>query len=300
MKNVPVLLLIAFLATLTRPAHALNVFACEPEWGALAHELGGDQLNVYTATHALQDVHHIQARPSLIAKARTADLLICTGLGLEDGWLPMILRQAANNAIQPSKPGYFEAGNYVNPLEIPQRIDRSEGDVHARGNPHIHTDPRNILKVATALTQRLTELDPSNATFYQTRGHEFVQRWQAAIMQWETQAAPLKGIAVVTHHNAFPYLASWLGMKVVATLEPNPGVEPTSTHLAKVLTKLQQQPARMVIRTAYDPQRASVWLAERAKIPAVVLPFTVGGSERARNLTSLFDDTLQRLLEALK
>ena len=279
---------------------ALNVFACEPEWGALAQELGGDKVTVFNATNALQDVHHIEAKPSLVAQLRKADLLLCTGSELEIGWLPVLLRQSANDKLQAGKPGNFEATHYVRMLEIPTRLDRADGDVHPGGNPHIQTDPRNISKVAEALALRLAEVDAANATFYQDRYKDFAQRWQGAIKRWQAEAAPLKGVAIVVQHKGFPYLEDWLGLKQIATLEPKPGVEPTSAHLAEVLAQLQRQPARMVIRAAYNSDRPSQWLSERAKIPAVALPFTVGGSERAKDLFSLFDDTIARLLEANK
>ena len=279
---------------------ALNVFACEPEWGALAQELGGDKVTVFNATNAMQDVHHIEAKPSLVSQLRKADLLVCTGSELEIGWLPVLLRQAGNEKVLAGKPANFEAAHYVRMLEVPTRLDRADGDVHPGGNPHIQTDPRNIGKVAEALAQRLAEVDVANATFYQGRYKDFDQRWQNALKRWQTEAAPLKGVAIVVQHKGFPYLEDWLGLKEVATLEPKPGVEPTSTHLVEVLAQLQHQPARMVIRAAYNSDRPSQWLSERAKIPAVALPFTVGGSERAKDLFSLFDDTIQRLLEASK
>ena len=279
---------------------ALNVFACEPEWGALTQELGGDKVSIYTATQALQDVHHVQAKPSLLAKIRSANFVICTGAELEVGWLPVLLQQAGNPAIQPGRPGYFEAVNYVQRLEIPQRLDRADGDIHPLGNPHIQTDPRNIAKVADALASRLAEIDPANAAYYQARHKDFTQRWQDAIKGWETKAAPLKGVNIVVQHRGFPYIENWLGLQEVAELEPKPGVEPTSTHLADVLAQLQRQPAKMVIRAAYNDERAAQWLSERAKIPVVVLPYTVGGSDKAKDLFGLFDDSVQRLLDALK
>lgn len=279
---------------------ALNVFACEPEWGALTQEIGGDKVSVYTATQALQDVHHVQAKPSLLAKIRSANFVICTGAELEVGWLPVVLQQAGNPAIQPGRPGYFEAVNYVQRLEIPQRLDRADGDIHPLGNPHIQTDPHNIAKVGDALALRLAEIDPANAAYYQARHKDFAQRWQDAIKRWETQAAPLKGINIVVQHKGFPYIENWLGLQEVAELEPKPGVEPTSTHLADVLVQLQRQPAKMVIRAAYNDERAAQWLSERAKIPVVVLPYTVGGSDKAKDLFGLFDDSVQRLLDALK
>ena len=295
------ILIALLLLGVTLSARAtVNVLACEPEWGALTQELGGDKVAIYTATTALQDPHRIQARPSLIARARSADLLVCTGSELEVGWLPILLRQSGNANIQPGKPGYFEAASYVRKLEIPTRLDRAEGDVHVGGNPHIQTDPRNFLPVADELTQRLTHIDPANAAFYTARHSAFVEHWKAAIQQWEAMAMPLKGVSIVVQHKGFPYLENWLGLRQVATLEPQPGVEPSSGYLAEVLAQLQRQPAKMVIRAAYNDGRASEWLAERGKIPVVVLPFTVGADAQSKDLFGLFDVTVQRLLSALK
>ena len=276
---------------------ALNVFATVPEWGALATELGGDKVSVYTATNALQDPHHVEAKPSLIARARSADLVVATGAELEIGWLPLVTQQAGNPKIQPGKPGYFEATSYVPLLEKAARLDRSEGDVHPGGNPHIQTDPRNIARVAGPLAARLAELDPANAAYYQARYKAFADRWTAAIANWEKQAAPLKDAPILVQHKAFTYLEAWLGLNEVAALEPKPGVEPTTAHLTEVLATLQRQPVKMVIRAAYQSDRASQWIAERAKINAVMLPFTVGGDDAAKDLYGIFDDTVARLLK---
>jgi zinc/manganese transport system substrate-binding protein len=300
MKNIFKFLALLLLFNLQSANAALNVFACEPEWGALAQELGGDKVSVFTATNALQDVHHIEAKPSLVAKLRKADILVCTGSELEIGWLPVLLRQAGNTNVLAGKPGNFEAAQYVRMLEIPTRLDRADGDVHPGGNPHIQTDPRNIAKVSDALAQRLAELDSANATYYQTRHQDFSQRWQAAIKRWETQAASLKGTNIVVQHKAFPYMEDWLGLNEIATLEPKPGVEPTSAHLTEVLSQIQKQPVKMVVRAAYNNEKPSLWLAEKAKIPAVELPYTVGGTPKAKDLFGLFDDTINRLLEANK
>lgn len=290
------------LATLSFVQHAaaLDIFACEPEWGALVQELGGDRVSVYVATSGFQDPHHIQAKPSLLARARRAQLVVCAGAELEIGWLPIVLRQSGNNAVQPGQPGYFEAANYVHRLEVPTNLDRSAGDVHAGGNPHVQTDPRNIGLVATALVQRMGEIDPAHAAFYKQRYADFAQRWETAIQRWNKQAAPLKGVVVVAHHRSWAYLNNWLGLREVAELEPKPGVEPTAAHLEEVLALLKRDPARLIIRSAYEDGRASEWLAQRAGIPAVMLPFTVGGSDRAKDLFGLYDDTVTRLVGALK
>jgi zinc/manganese transport system substrate-binding protein len=284
------------LMAATPAAAALNIFACEPEWGALAKELAGEKASVYVATTALQDPHRIEARPSLIARARTADLLVCTGAELEVGWLPLVQTQSGNARIQFGRPGYFEATDYVALLEVPRVLDRSLGDVHAAGNPHVHLDPRNIVAVATALGERMEQLDPGEATQYRERTKAFLERWEQASARWTQQAAPLKGMPIVVYHRDLSYLIHWLGMREVGSLEPKPGLPPTATHLAALLAGLAREPAKVVVRAAYNDPRAADWLSERAKIPALTLPYTVGGTERAKDLFGLYDDTLARLL----
>jgi len=279
---------------------ALKVLACEPEWGALVQELAGDNASVSSATTALQDAHHIEARPSLIARARNADLVVCTGSELEIGWLPLLLRQSGNERIQPGKPGYLETSQLVPRLEIPKVLDRSLGDIHPAGNPHIHLDPHNIAKVAQLLGDRLAQLDPANADAYRTRTAAFLARWRDAIRRWEAEAAPLRGLTMVVYHKNMAYLNAWLGLREVGSLEPKPGIPPTTAHLADLVARMQAEPAKVIVYMAYNNPQAAEFLSERTKIPAVMLPFTVGGSDRAKDLFGLFDDTLARLLAVLK
>lgn len=295
--------LLSVLASLMMsfPAHAgLSVFACEPEWAALVKELAGDQATVYTATHAMQDPHQVQARPSLIAAVRKADLVVCTGAELEVGWLPLLLRQSGNARVQEGQPGHFLAAAHVRMLEVPSRLDRADGDVHEAGNPHIQTAPGTFAAVAPALSARLAALDASQAGSYRQRLADFQQRWAAATTRWTQMAAPLKGLSIVVQHQGFPYLAQWLGLRTVATLEPKPGVEASSAYLSSVLQQLQQTPAKAVIRAAYSDGRGAQWLADRARLPVVVLPFTVGGSDKAKDLFGLFDDTIEQLLKVAR
>ena len=279
---------------------ALKIFACTPEWGALAKELAGDKASIYVATNALQDPHHVEARPSLIARARSADLVVCTGAELEIGWLPLVLTQAGNPKIQQGQPGYFEAARQVTLLEVPTVLDRSQGDVHPGGNPHIQLDPRNIARIAAALTERLAQLDPAQAADYRARGKAFSERWQQAIARWEKEAAPLKGMPIVVYHKNMTYLEQWLGLREVGALEPKPGLPPTTSSLSELLERLKKDPAKAVVRAAYNEPRAGEWLSGQAKIPQVTLPFTVGGDEQAKDLYALFDDTIARLLAAAK
>lgn len=292
-------LLTLFVLWLPITAHAaLNVFACEPEWAALAQAIGGDAVRVHSATTARQDPHRIEARPSLIAQMRRADLVVCSGAGLEDGWLPVLLREAGNARVQPGRPGHFEAARFVALLEKPVVLDRAQGDVHADGNPHLHTDPRNIARVGAALATRMGELDPAAAAAYQSRWQDFATRWDAAIVRWTRRAAPLRDMPVAVQHKSFSYLIAWLGLREVATLESKPGVEPSVSHLARVAAQLQATPVRAVLRAAYQSARPADWLAARTGVPALALPYTVGGSARAADLFGLFDDTIDLLLQA--
>ena len=279
---------------------ALNVFACEPEWGALAQELGGDKVSIYSATTALQDPHRIEARPSLIARIRSADLLICSGSELEIGWIPLLLTQSGNPRIQLGSPGYFEASQYVVKLEIPKVLDRALGDLHPGGNPHVHTDPRNIAKIAAVLMERMAQLDPANADSYRSRGKSFLERWQAAIARWEQQTAPLKGVPMVVYHRDFSYFINWTGMREAGSLEPKPGIPPTPSHLAELIDQMKRAPAKVIVYSPYSNPQAAEFLSSRANIPAVMMPFTVGGTDRAKDLFGLFDDTIARLLGAVK
>jgi zinc/manganese transport system substrate-binding protein len=279
-------------------AHAaLNVLACEPEWGALVTELAGDRASVHVATTPRQDPHRIEARPSLIARARRADLLVCTGAELEIGWLPLLQRESGNAKIQTGQPGWFEAADHVELIEKPETLDRAMGDVHAAGNPHFLFDPRTLPAVAEALTARLQKIDAANSAHYAARLADFKQRWSAAITRWEQRAAPLRGTPVAVHHKNWSYLIQWMGMETVVDLEPKPGVDPSAAHLAEVVKRLEQTPARMVLRANYQSPRPSQWVEQRTGVKAVELPFTVGGSDQAKDLFSLFDDIIARLLE---
>jgi zinc/manganese transport system substrate-binding protein len=281
-------------------AAALNVFACEPEWAALAKELGGDKASVSSATTALQDPHRLEARPSLIARMRRADLLVCTGAELEAGWLPVLLAQSGNAKIQAGAPGNLEASQVVPKLEVPGVVDRSLGDIHPSGNPHVQLDPRNIARVADALAERMARLDPGDAAAYRERASSFRERWTAAMRRWDEQKARLRGVPLVVYHRDFSYFIAWAGMREAGALEPKPGIPPSPSHLAELVDQMKRDPARVIVYSPYSDPRAAQFLSERTGIPSTMMPFTVGGTERAKDLFGLFDDTLARLLAVLK
>jgi zinc/manganese transport system substrate-binding protein len=299
MSKLPFLLATIAIAFGARDAHALNVFACEPEWGSLLHELAGDKIGVDVGTNALQDVHVIEAKPSLIAKVRRADLVVCTGAELEVGWLPQLIRQAGNPKVQ-SGPGWFMAADQITTLEKPTALDRSMGDIHPGGNPHFQMDPYRILAIAKALDARLAGLDPANAATYQQNLATFTTKWNDAIKRWEVKAAPLRGRRVVVHHLSWIYLDTWLGMEEIGALEPKPGVPPTSAHLASLVDATKSSHTLAILRAAYQDPKPGDWLSEHTGVPAVTLPFTVGGDAESKDLFGFFDSTIDKLVAVAK
>jgi zinc/manganese transport system substrate-binding protein len=239
----------------------------------------------------------VEAKPSLIAAIRDADLLVCTGAELEVGWLPLLLRRSGNQNVRPGQPGYFLAADYVRKLERPERVDRAEGDIHPQGNPHVQLNPRNIERIAKALGQRLRQVDPVQSATYQARENDFLARWQLASDAWDERGANVSGMRLVSHHRGFSYLADWLHLDIVADIEPKPGIPPTASHLAELVEQLTANPPAGIVRTPYTDAKASQWLSEKLGVPATALPYTVGGSPRAADLFGLFNDTLQKLEE---
>lgn len=290
----------AALCVLASPAPALTVFACEPEWAALVRELA-PHARVHTATHALQDPHHIEARPSLIAALRRADLAVCTGAELEAGWLPMLQQRAGNPRVHDRAEGMFFASDHVALIDPqPQGGGPFAGDVHAAGNPHIHLDPHRIREVAEALNRALQGLEPQRQAHYQQRWAAFDADWQAHIAQWERQAAPLRGLKVAAQHGTFAYFWRWLHIEPVADLEPKPGMPPTPGHLQGLLTALRGAPPGAVVATTYQDARSARWLAQQlgSGTPALSLPATVTDGAPAPTLAALFDHLIAQLLAA--
>lgn len=293
-------MLILGCLTASRSYAALEIFTCEPEWAALADTIGGNKVSTFSATTAFQDAHFIQARPSLLARVRRADLVICTGANLEIGWLPVLMRQSSNAAVNVGTDGFLDASQSVMLLEIPTNADRAEGDIHPNGNPHFQMDARNMPKVAATLTERLKKLDPPNASIYQSNFESFNAKWTEALGEWQRRAAPLAGMEVIVHHSAWIYLENWLGIREVGQMEPKPGLPPTASHLAELLDVVNSHRVKAFLRATYQSPKAASWLTDRTDVPDLVIPHTVGATDKAKDLFSWYDDVINRLLEAQK
>jgi len=287
---------IAFLLLLgTQQVYAaLNILACEPEWAALATEIGGAHIKVSSATTAMQDPHHIQARPSLIAKARKADMVICSGAGLEAGWLPVLLQKSANPEIQPGKPGYFVATEHV---ELLGKDGTDPNNLHAAGNPHVHFDPQRVLVIATALADVMAQIDNDHASQYHDNLRDFSDSWNMSIRQWQLALSKITGRIVIVHHDSWIYLLQWAGVKQLATLEPQHGVAPSASHLAGLLKQLKNQHADLIIRSGYEEKRPSRWLSEKSGVPVVSIPFSVSEYRTKGSLKRWMDEVINHLVQ---
>jgi zinc/manganese transport system substrate-binding protein len=278
-------------------AQALTVFACEPEWAALVRELA-PHAEVRSATHARQDPHHIEARPSLIAALRQADLAVCTGAGLEAGWLPTLQQRSGNARVQKGSPGMLFAAEQVTLIDPRPPGSPFEGDVHSEGNPHVQLDPRRMREVAQVLAERLQAADPQRRAEIRQRWTAWDADWRARIAQWERKAAPLRGMRVAAQHTTFGYLWRWLGVEQVADLEPRPGMPPTPGHLQRVLELARSTPPRALVVSSYQDPRSAQWLAQQLGAGATVLqlPATVTEEAPTATLAGLYDHLLDRLL----
>ena len=278
----------------------IQIFACEPEWGSLAKEIVGDKAKIMVATNQFQNPHFVMAKPSLISEARQADLIFCSGADLEVGWLPVLLEKANKLQIKAGGAGYLMASDYVKKLEMPtdQTMDRAKGDIHPFGNPHVHLNPNNIPPIAAEFLKRIIAIDHANAATYQTNYDQFIKKWNLAIVRWEIKGKKLKNMPIAVSHNHWAYLVDWLGLKVVAKLEEKPGVAPSTKYLFQVLGSLKANPVDTIIYAPFEDKNPIFWLSERAVTRANLLPFTINGTDQAKDLFELFDNTLDVLIAA--
>lgn len=273
---------------------SLSVFTCQPDWAALVKQ-HAPNAEVYSATTAMQDPHYIQARPSLISKMRKADLVVCSGAELEIGWLPELQRQSRNSKVQNGKDGLFWVTDYVKMLDTHDHVDRSMGDVHAHGNPHVQFAVADMPAVSKALVERLAKIDPNNQALYKGNGVKFRADWRKHVVRWQSVADELKGVNLVGYHQTHRYLFAWLGIKQVADLEPKPGLPPTVAHLNS-LSSITPEHAQGIVYSSHQPTEATQWLSERTGLPVAELAQSVGGRPNTDTLAALVDDSIAQLL----
>ena len=275
---------------------ALQVFTCEPEWAALVRTLV-PSASIVSATHADQDPHHIEARPSLIAALRRADLAVCTGASLEVGWLPMLQTRAGNSTVRDGAAGMFYAADHTDLLDAGGSADRAHGDVHPEGNPHVHLDPNRVIDITRALAATLIKIDPSIRAQTQERVTAFEADWVEHRERWAEARTRLAGRSIVVQHSAFRYLLAFLGVEAVADLEPLPGLPPTLSHLRTVLKQIGNESPIAIIQTRYQSPQPGNWLSERSGIPLLSLPSTVTDDPASDELSELINLLVEQIVQ---
>lgn len=273
------------------------VIATVPDLGALAKEVGGDDVSVNTLARSTQDPHFVDARPNLVLELSNADLLILNGIELESGWLPPLLTSSRNARIQPGQPGYLDASALITPKDVPQgKIDRSMGDIHPGGNPHYTLDPRNSVKVARGIAERLSALDPEKASAYAARLKAFETALNAKLEQWGAALAPFKGTDVVTYHKSWVYFVDWAGFDQVAFVEPKPGLPPSVGHVAKVLGVIKKNKVPLILQEQWYPASSSEQLARLSGATLLRVP---GQTPEGKTYVQHVDEIVQRVVKAL-
>ena len=293
---------IAFLAAVTTlgaaPAAqaALKVVTTTTDLADVTRKIGGDRVEVDSICRGDQDPHFVEPRPSYMVDLSHADLLVSVGLDLEIGWLPSLLQGARNPDINPGGPGFLDASTAIHPIEIPHgAVDRSQGDIHPRGNPHYWLDPQNVKAIAQLVGDRLARLDPDGAAGYHSRTQAYVRRLDAKMVAWRTALQPLAGTKVVTYHRTFNYFLARFGLTPTEYIEPRPGIPPSAAHLAEVIHTMQDGGVKLVLHENFYERRASEMVASRANARLLVLPTSVGGERGAGSYVALIDHLVAAL-----
>jgi ABC-type Zn uptake system ZnuABC Zn-binding protein ZnuA len=277
----------------------VRIVTTTPDLAAIAREVGGPSVEVTAITRGTDDPHYVEAKPSYVLKLHRADLLIHVGLDLEIGWLPVLLTAARNGAIQLGAPGNLNASEGIDVLEVPAVASRAEGDIHPYGNPHYWTDPRNGVRIADAIAQRLGEIDSANASDYRVRAEEFSSRLADHIAAWNRKIAPHKGTLVVTYHKSMSYLLRWLRLKQAGAIERKPGIPPSGSHLAALIQMMKSRKVPLVLVETFYPRKDPTMVAEKTGAKLLVLPTSVGGRAGIRSYIGLFDVIVKEIVEAL-
>ncbi|HYL13805.1 MAG TPA: metal ABC transporter substrate-binding protein [Terriglobales bacterium] len=292
-------LLTAGLLPSRAEAKKLNVVTSTTDMAALTQEVGGDKVNVEAIAKGYQDPHFVEAKPSFLLKLRQADLLVVVGLQLEIGWLPPLITQSGNPRIQVGAPGYLDASQFAEILEIPQgTVTRAMGDVHPMGNPHYWLDPDNGRRIARGIANKLAEMDPADASYFQQRFQDFDKRLTGAEQKWDAEMKPYRGRKVVTYHRSFPNFAKHFGLDVIGYVEPRPGIPPTPTHTLELIQLMKRENCKVVLVEPYFDLKTPQAIGRETGAQVVVYLPSVGGEKGVDDYFKLFDYDIGLLIKA--
>ena len=295
------LLLGASLVPSSAEAKNLNVVTSTTDMAALTQEVGGDKVRVESIAKGYQDPHFVEAKPSFLLKLRQADLLVTVGLQLEIGWLPPLITQSGNPKIQVGANGYLDASQFAEILDIPTgTVTRAMGDVHPLGNPHYWLDPENGRRVAKGIAEKLGELDPADANYFQQRFQDFDKRLTAAEQKWDAAMKPYHGRKVVTYHNSLPNFAKHFGLNVIGYVEPRPGIPPTPSHTIELIGLMKRENCKIIMVEPYFDLKTPNSIARESGAQVVKYLPSVGGEKDVTDYFKLFDYDIDLLMKAFQ
>ncbi len=294
--------LMGLLAASPLPAYAkLNVVATTPDLGSIVREIGGDRVEVTSLAKGTEDPHFVDAKPSFIRILNQADALIEGGADLEVGWLPPLILNARNSKIQLGQPGRIVAAEVIRLLEIPTGpIDRSLGDVHPFGNPHLTLDPLNGKLIAGRVKERLCMLSTPDCPVFTANAKQFEEKIDSRLALWQKQMAPLRGTKVVTYHKSYSYLAERFGLQVVNTIEPKPGIPPSASHVRDLVAQMKAEGVALILLEPNRERKTPAFLSQETGARVVLIPSMVGGAKEAGDYLALFEHIVKTMLEAMK
>jgi zinc/manganese transport system substrate-binding protein len=296
---VPVILLLAALFGTPVQAKKLSVVGSTADMAELARQVGGDKVEVQSIARGYQDPHFVEAKPSFLLLLRRADLLVTVGLQLEIGWLPPLITQCGNPKIQPGAPGYLDASQFAEILDIPTGpVTRAMGDVHPLGNPHYWLDPANGQRVAKGIADKLGQLDPANSAYFAQRLKDFEQRVTLAEQKWDAAMRPFRGREVVTYHNSLPNFAKRFGLNVIGYVEPRPGIPPTPSHTIELIGLMKRKNCKVIMVEPYFDLKTPNSIAREAGAKVVQYLPSVGGEKGVDDYFKLFDFDIDLLTKA--
>jgi zinc/manganese transport system substrate-binding protein len=280
-----------------RPAPAaVRVVTSIETFATIARAVGGDRVTVQALGRGYNDPHFIEPKLSLVTVLNRADLLAYVGLDLEVGWLPGLVTQARNPRIQPGAPGNLDCSTIIPVLDVPtQKVDRSMGDIHPRGNPHYWIPPDNAVRIAQEIANRLKQIDPAGAGAYDLGLRRFRDEVSRRAPGWRDRAAPLRGQKVVTYHKSWSYVSAWLGLVEVGYIEPKPGVPPSPQHLANLIAYMKREGVRKILVEMFYPRRTADMVARNAGAKLLSMPSDVGAFPQITDYFKLVDAVLDLL-----
>jgi zinc/manganese transport system substrate-binding protein len=291
--------LCCLLSSTVAEAKKLSVVTSTTDMAALTQEVGGDKVTVDSIAKGYQDPHFVEAKPSFLLKLRQADLLIVVGLQLEIGWLPPLITQSGNPRIQVGAPGYLDASQFAEILEIPQgTVTRAEGDVHPMGNPHYWLDPDNGRRIARGIANKLADMDPADASYFQERFQDFDKRLTTAEQKWDAEMKPYRGRKVVTYHRSLPNFAKHFGLNVIGYVEPRPGIPPTPSHTLELIQLMKRENCKVIMVEPYFDLKTPQSIASATGAQVVVYLPSVGGEKDVKTYFDLFDYDIALLVKA--